>query len=293
VRPEAVVEGGDRCGEGPIWEPAGRRLVWNDLSSNLVFEFVPATGRRRVLSRDLRVSGIALRGGGGFVFAGSGGIHVWEEGVPPRTLHTHHGGEALCFNDIRADRRGRVYAGTVYWGAAGMERTGKLFVAEPGGLRVVDEGIELSNGLAFSPDGRTLYFADSAARRIYSYDVRVETGDLTRRRVFVQVPPEEGLPDGLTVDREGFVWCAQWYGAQVVRYDPEGRVERRIPMPVTQVSSVAFGGEGLDDLYVTTAAEPWPSSLAPPGYDPQAPTGGALYRVRAGVQGLPEPPACL
>jgi len=286
---EVIAEDGNRCGEGPIWDPSNRRLVWNDLGSNLVYEYAPATRGKRVLSRDLNVSGIALHGEGGLVFAGSGGIHVWKEGAPLRTLHTHHQGEALFFNDIRADRHGRVYAGTYYWGANGMERPGKLYLVSKEGVRVVDEGIELSNGLGFSPDDRTLYFADSPVRRIYAYDVDPRTGDLSRRRVFVQVPREEGLPDGLTVDREGFVWCAQWYAAQVVRYDPDGKVERRLQLPVTQVSSVGFGGDDLDELYITTAADPWPSDLVPPGYDPEAPVGGSLYRVRVGIQGRPEP----
>jgi D-xylonolactonase len=105
----------------------------------------------------------------------------------------------------------------------------------------------------------------------------------------VKVPPDEGLPDGLTVDAQGFVWCAQWYGAQVVRYDPEGKVERRIKMPVTQVSSVAFGGDDLTDLYITTAGENWPSAYAPPGYDVNTPDlGGSLYRLRIGIRGKPE-----
>jgi D-xylonolactonase len=292
---EIAARNQDKCGEGPIWDPQRRRLLWDDLSSSLVFELSPASGETRVLSRDLMVSAIALHRSGELVFAGSGGIHLWHGQGRFRTLVSADRGEALCFNDILADPLGRLYAGTYCWGAKGMEKHGRLYLVDTAGaLRVVDEGIELANGLGFSPDNRTLYFADSSARRIYAYDVDPASGSLSRRRVFVQVPREEGLPDGLTVDREGFVWCAQWYGAQVVRYDPDGRVERRIAMPVTQVSSVAFGGDDLDELYVTTAAEPWPSDLAPPGYDLNAPnTGGALYRLRPVVRGKPEHLAAL
>src|SRR5207247_7061215 len=135
----------------------------------------------------------------------------------------------------------------------------------------VEEGVELANGLGFSPDNRTLYFTDSAARKIYAYDVQPETGRLSNRRIFASVTADEGLPDGLTVDAEGFVWSAQWYGSQVVRYDPDGKVERRIAMPITQVSSVAFGGENLTDLYITSAGGSWASQLAPPGYNFDAP----------------------
>jgi D-xylonolactonase len=279
---EIVASDHNLCGEAPIWDAAGRRLLWVDLGRNLVYEH--RDGRTRVLHRGLMVSGLALNSDGGLVFAGATGIHLRD---PNGALHALL---ADFFNDILPDSRGRLYAGTLHWGPNGLEKPGKLYLIErAGAVRVVDEGIEIANGLGFSPDDRTLYFADSARRAITAYDVDSATGNLSRRRVFVQVPSDEGLPDGLTVDREGFVWCAQWYGSQVVRYDPDGRVERRIPMPVRQVSSVIFGGPDLTDLYITTAADPWPSPLAPPGYDPKAPDqGGSLYRLRTEVQGRPD-----
>jgi D-xylonolactonase len=196
--------------------------------------------------------------------------------------------EKLSFNDILAGPAGRVYAGTLYWGET-MQRPGRLYLIHPTGrIQEVDDGIELANGLALSPDDRTLYFADSAARRIYSYEVNAQTGELSRRALLVQIAAEDGIPDGLTVDLHGFIWCAQWYGGQVVRYDPDGTIERRIPMPVKQVSSVAFGGKELDELYVTSAAEFWPSHLMPAAIDPKAKMGGTIYRLKTGVQGRPE-----
>ena len=279
---EIVAQDNNLCGEAPVWDAAKKRLLWVDLGSNLVYEH--SAGATRVIHRDLMVSGLALHSDGDLVFAGATGIHLRG-----RTI------VADFFNDILPDPRGRLYAGTLYWGANGLEKPGSLYLIEgEGKVRVVDEGIEIANGLGFSPDDRTLYFADSARRVIYAYDVEPATGALSRRRVFVKIPSEEGLPDGLTVDREGFVWCAQWYGGQVVRYDPDGRVERRIPMPVRQVSSVIFGGPDFTDLYITTAADPWPSPLAPPGYDPKAPNqGGSLYRLRVDVQGRPDYRAAL
>jgi D-xylonolactonase len=285
--PEVVVDGANRCGEAPIWDAARARLVWTDIPANLVHQWTG--GAASVISRDLNVSGIALNADGALVLAGAGGLHLWRGPGDCRPIVTHDGPEPLTFNDIIADPRGRIYAGTIHWGDS-MIKPGKLYLIDGAGtLRVVDDGIELANGLGFSPDDRTLYFADSSARRIYEYDVERESGALSNRRVFVQVPRDEGLPDGLTVDAEGFVWCAQWYGAQVVRYDPDGKVERRIALPVRQVSSVAFGGPALDELFVTTAAEPWKSDLAPPGYDwGTLNAGGALYRIRPGVRGRAE-----
>ena len=283
MTPELFARGNLRCGEGPLWDEAHARWLWNDLASDLVFEH--RGSQTRVLSRDLMVAGIALhRDANTLVFAGASGLHLWREGEPLRTLVTHYEGEDLNFNDILAAPHGGLYAGTVYWGDE-MERFWKLYLFEPGGaVRVVDEGIAHANGLALSPDDQTLYFADSATRQILAYDV-LPDGDLKNKRVWVQLPLDEGLPDGLTTDSDGFVWCAQWYSGQVVRYDPDGRVERRVPLPVTQVSSVALGGEDGSQMLITTAGDPWKSALAPPAYNWDAPCGGDIYRLRAPTPG--------
>jgi D-xylonolactonase len=287
---EIVAQDNNRCGEGPIWDPARRVLIWNDLSASLVFQHVPATRETTIISRGLMVSGIALNRTGDLVFAGAGGLYLWQRPRHLLPIVSEYQGQRLCFNDIIADPKGRVYAGTYCWTADGMERTGHLWLIDPTGTcRIVDEGIELANGLGFSSDNHTLYLADTAARTIYAYDVNASTGSLSGKRVFVRVPDEDGIPDGLTVDRDDFLWCAMWYGGQVVRYGPDGAVEQRIRMPVLQVSSIAFGGEDLQDLYITTAAEPWVSRLAPRGFDAGASNmGGSLYRVRVEVPGKPE-----
>ena len=279
---EEVARDGNRCGEGPIWDVERQRLLWDDNAVQAVYELVPGTGAKRRLTSELNVSGIALDRTGALVFGGSGGLHLWTPGWCRTVLAD------LPINDLIADGAGRIYAGTLHWGPSGMEKPGQLILVGREGRKVVEEGIGIANGLGFSPDDKTLYFTDSAARRIYAYRVAAD-GGLSDRRVFAQVPREEGLPDGLTVDREGFVWSAQWYGGQVVRYDPDGKVERRITLPVRQVSSVAFGGPDLTDLYITTAGEGWESDLAPPGYEFSAPNlGGSLYRVRLEIQGRPE-----
>jgi sugar lactone lactonase YvrE len=170
-----------------------------------------------------------------------------------------------------------------------MVKTGCLYLLHRDGkLELMDEGFRISNGLGMSPDGRTLYFADSGSRVVYAYDVAPDSGRLAGRRVFFRAGDAEGLPDGLTVDCEGLVWTALWYGGEVVRVDPDGAVERRIRFPALQVSSVAFGGDELCDLYVTSASRYWPSPHSPPGIDPAARMGGALYRVRADVRGRRE-----
>jgi D-xylonolactonase len=195
-------------------------------------------------------------------------------------------------NDSIADAEGRVYSGSYLRDERGefAEGVGCLFrVDTNGSVHIVDEGFQLSNGLGFSPDCRTLYFVDSAVRRIYSYDWQRADGTLRNRRVFVQVPRSEGIPDGLTVDAEGFIWCAHWFGGCVIRYDPDGKIERRVEIPALQSSSVTFGGPDLSDMFVTSAAKTDSLSLSSLGYDPsKGYVGGPVYHVKSAVQGREE-----
>jgi D-xylonolactonase len=190
-------------------------------------------------------------------------------------------------NDCIADPEGRVYSGSYHYNPAGGALPSFLFVVDTDGLvRVVDEGIQFSNGLAFSPDGGTLYFSDTVARCIYAYDWHRHTGNLTGRRVFLRLPREEGFPDGLTVDEQGFLWCAHWFGACISRYDPDGKRERCVKMPAAQTSSLAFGGPDLDVIFITSASKSNMLPMAPVGYDPERVyVGGRLYRMNSDVRG--------
>jgi D-xylonolactonase len=158
-----------------------------------------------------------------------------------------------------------------------------------GTVRIVDEGFHLANGLGFSTDRRILYFTDSAARKIYAYDYREEDAKLSNRRVFVQVGSDEGVPDGLTVDAEGYIWSAQWFGGCIVRYDPDGKIERRIIIPAAQTSSLTFGGPELTDVFVTSAGYSDALPLAPRGYDcANRNVGGQPFHLNLGIAGKEE-----
>jgi sugar lactone lactonase YvrE len=282
---EVIAQDNNATGEGPIWDPVHQRLLWVDIDNSLVFQFVPKTGEKKVICRGLPASAIVLNQDGRLIFGGSVGLLLWQNETHYETIAAQYEGESLCFNDIIAGPDGRIYAGTMYWGPNGMEKTGRLYMIRPDlSISIVEENVKLSNGLGFSPDDKTLYYADTASRCIFRYDVS-KTGELSNRRVFVNVPPDDGIPDGLTVDAEGFVWCAMWYGGQIVRYDPDGTLQRRIPMPDKQISSAAFGGNNLTDLYVTSAAVYWPSDLTPGNFDSTACMGGSLYRIKLNVSG--------
>jgi D-xylono/L-arabinono-1,4-lactonase len=287
---ETLASNNDRCGECPIWDSQNQRLIWNDMNASLVFAFDHATRAVTTLQTDgLNAAGMAFNENGELVFAGTGGLHLWRESGEHRTLLTEYDNETLNFNDILADPKGRLYAGTWYWGAQEYEKLGKLYLIDTDGSATIQaEGIQLSNGLGLSPDEKTLYYADSTARKIYAYDVAA-SGVLSNRRVFVDVPLTEGIPDGLTVDAQGFVWSAQWYGSQIIRYDPDGRIERNIKIPASQVTCMAFGGPDWNELYITTASEDWPTRFAPAGYDSsKVYIGGELFRIKLDIQGKPE-----
>jgi sugar lactone lactonase YvrE len=244
------------------------------------------------VSESLQVSGYAFNEPGGFLIANITGLWLWDTKSEPTLLAQKVDGHKCIMNDCIADPEGRVYSGSYYQDASGefQPGVGCLFrIDTDGSVHIADEGFQLSNGLGFSPDCRTLYFVDSAVHRIYSYDWQRADGSLSNRRVFVQVPRSDGIPDGLTVDAEGFVWCAHWFGGCVIRYDPDGKLERRIEIPAFQTSSVTFGGPDFTDMFVTSAAETDSLSLAPSGYDPgRGYVGGPVYHLKPGIQGREE-----
>lgn len=282
----------DICGEGPLWDSREQSLYWTDLARRRFYCYRWAERRAELVSEQLQVSGYAFNEAGGFVVTNIEGIWLWDAVSEPALLAREADGQRCLMNDCVADPEGRVFSGSYYRNrqSGEFERVGCLFrVDTDGSVHVVDEGFCLSNGLGFSPDCSTMYYVDSADRRIYAWDYRRSDGSIRNRRVLVQVPLDEGIPDGMTVDSEGHIWCAQWFGGCVVRYDPDGKLERRIETPASQTSSVTFGGPDYTDMFVTSAAELDSIILAPTGYDPSKHfMGGPVYHLEPGAQGREE-----
>ena len=219
----------DLCGEGPVWDPDSGCLYWTDIDGQRFYRYDHVNDQHEVVKHGLEIAGYALNQPGGFVIANSDGIWLWDGADDLQLIVSQVEGAKCQMNDAIADPEGRFFAGSNFYHPDQTYELGKLIrVDRDGTAHVADDGFQLPNGLAFSPDEKTMYFTDSAARRIYAYDYDRRTGDLRNRKILVQVPDEDGLPDGLTVDAEGFLWSAQWYGSCVVRYDPDGKVERRI-----------------------------------------------------------------
>jgi len=285
-----IADYGDLCGEGPIWDASCKRLYWTDIIGQKFYCYDWSPRKTWAVKEGWEIAGAALNRAGGFVIANSSGIWLWEDGGAPRLVADQADGSKCQMNDCIADPAGRLLAGSNFYDPGKEYPLGKLIrVDTDGTAHIIDEGLHLANGLGFSVDARTLYFADSAARIIYAYDYDPANGTARNRRVFVKVPATSGLPDGLTVDAEDFVWSAEWYGSRVVRYDRDGKVEREIRTPAKQTSSLAFGGPELTDIFITSAAKSEPMPIMPPSYDPNSGYfGGSLYHINVGIRGKPE-----
>ncbi len=279
--PEVIADYRCRIGENPLWHPLEQRVYWTDIPNGQLFRYEPATGEHEECYRGRPVGGFTVQADGALLlFMEGGAIARWHDGELDYVLPEIPAEQGFRFNDVIADPLGRVFCGTIAQQPG--SRPGRLYRLDTdGSLHLVLEDVLISNGLGFSPDRRQLYYTDSGRRTITLFDYEVQTGALTRPRIWLQLPDGAGVPDGLTVDAEGYVWSARWDGGAVYRYTPEGREVERIPFPARKVTSAAFGGPELRELYVTTA-------LAEGTRDEEGAEAGALFRLRAEVKGLPD-----
>lgn len=273
-----------------MWDTRSQCLYWTDAMDKAVFMFDRGSGAVKKLADCVNAVSVVLHHNGGLVLGGGDGFFYWH---PERGLRlladTCEGRPAKNINDSIADPAGRIFGGQENYREDGPYVPGYLFRLDPDGATyIVEEGLHLANGMGFSPDQRNFYLTDTIERRIYRYDYSAATGAIRNCRVLIQLEKNDGLSDGLTVDAEGFIWTARWFGGGLARYDPDGKLERLIPLPVAQPSSVMFGGPDLDELYVTSAGLEWKSPIAPDGHNYTIPRGGQLFRLRLEVQGKPE-----
>jgi sugar lactone lactonase YvrE len=272
-------------GEGPVWDPRSGRLVWVDISNNHVFTTNPVSGETTRRELDRAVGVVLPRAAGGYVAALQDGFYALPETGEPELIAPVEAGDPVTrMNDGETDPQGRFWAGTMGWHAE--PGAGALYRLDPGGaVTKMLEGVTISNGLGWSPDGTTMYYVDTPTMRIDKFDFDPGSGDIAGRREFVTIHEGGGRPDGLTVDAEGAVWVATWPGYGVHRYLPDGTLDAIIPLPVSNVSSIELGGPDLRDAFITTAWE----LLSQEEHDAQ-PLAGSLFHTRVEVQGRPRVP---
>ena len=284
LAPACVWSAAARLGEGPLWSPEEQRLYWVDILAGAIHSCVADGTDRRTVKVPGTIGCLALRRGGGAI-AGLGRTLAFldlESGGIERVATIEHELPGNRFNDGKCDRQGRFWAGTM--DQALTHPTGTLYRIDDN-LRVTAmvSGFVVTNGIAWSPDDRTLYVTDTVNRQILAFDFDRDSGDISGRRVFAQIPYSDGFPDGLTVSADGDVWSAHWDGWRITRYSPGGAIRQVFRMPVPRPTSCMFGGADLSTLYVTSAADGLPDDALA-----AAPLSGALFAIPTDTVGLPE-----
>ena len=255
---ERVVDSKDRLGECPLWD--GSALWWVDIHGKVLHRF---DGKLMTYALPEMAGSIALMAGGWLLAAMQTGIYAWNNGQ--LRLLAKNPDPSHRFNDGRCDAKGRFWVGTLK--DPEFTPTGKLYRLG-NTLAEKRSGICVPNSTAWSPDGKTMYFADSPRHKIWAYDYDLESGEATNERLFAA--PHPGFPDGSCVDADGCLWNAEYGAARVVRYTPQGKVDRVLEVPAKEPTCCCFGGAALDTLYVTTA------------------NGAGVWATRPGSTGLRE-----
>lgn len=283
-QPELIVDARNRLGESAMWHPREQRFYWVDVRAPAVYRLEP-DGRVTTFPLPALAGGMAPRASGGIAIALQHGFHTLDTATGALTLIADPEPDLPDnrINDGSCDRLGRFWAGTQH--TTIREPRGSLYRLDADHtVTKMLQGITVTNSVRFSPDDRTLYYADTYSDVMYALDFSLAEGTIANRRVFIDTSSHPGHPDGSAIDADGCLWNAEYGGSRVVRYTPQGKIDRAIEFPVTQPTSCCFGGTNLDTLYVTSATQRIePELLA------KQPLAGGLFAVHIGVKGLPEP----
>lgn len=280
MKAELVVDARATLGEGPVWDWRRQRLFWVDIEGEEVHVYDPATGEDRAVAVGQQVGALALSRSGGILLAVKEGLATFDLDSAQLTMIARP--EAHLpdnrFNDGKCDPAGRFWAGTL----SPTRGQAALYCLGPDlSLTRKLDGLTISNGLAWSLDHATMYHIDSKAQQVKAYAYDQATGAITDGRVIIEIPVEDGEPDGMTIDEEGMLWIAIWDGSRVGRWDPaSGALIGEVSVPVHRPTSCTFGGPDLGTLYITSAR-----TRLPPEVLAAEPTAGGLFACRPGVRG--------
>lgn len=284
-----VAPTGDRCGEGPVWHAGEQALYWTDINRFLIHRLNTCDNSVRSWFFDEPVTALVLTNRDDTLAVALGSrVIFWNPASDSRKDHGFRLEDwpSVRLNDGRADPRGSLWVGSMRNNvtpegcaleAAGTD--GVLFRVDcNGNISEWKRGVGISNTLAWSPDRKHFYFADTLANRVCVYDYDAETGAIGNEQAFLQ-DFERGFPDGSVMDSQGYLWNCRYYGKCIVRVAPDGKVDRVIEMPVTNITSCTFGGESLTTLYITTASN---------GAPPEERLAGGLFAIQTDIPGQPE-----
>lgn len=280
---ELLVDAHAIVGEGPFWHHEEAVLYWVDITGKLVHRYDPASGRDTTIDVGQTVGAARPRRSGGLVLALQDGFAALDTatGGVEWLAEVEKDDPTNRMNDGACDSAGRFWAGTMSF----TERTGAGSLyrldADHRVTRMLGD-LTIANGIGWSPDDLIMYYIDSTTGRLDAFDFDAAQGTIANRRTVAEMALPGAVPDGLTVDAEGYIWVALWGGWCVRRYAPDGRLDRTIELPVSQVSACAFGGRDLEDLYITSA-----SANLSDERRAREPHAGGLFRCRPGVRGLP------
>jgi sugar lactone lactonase YvrE len=282
VKADHILNVQNLLGEGPLWHPTERKYYWVDIERGEILTYAPSTSIIETRVVGTSVSALGFRHFGGLILACGKGFATWD--WQTQKLHIIHdpiGDQpGVRLNDGRVDAFGRFWAG-------GLDRNGQtgLFRLDPDhSCHTMLTNIKTSNGLAWSLDQTIFYYTDTGDYSIYKFDFDLLKGTINNRQVFVQLPDDRsiGVPDGLTIDSEGFIWSAHWDGGKITRYDPSGKPVLEVILPVSRVTSCTFGGDDFQDLFITTA-----STGLSQAQKLREPLAGDVFIYKTGIKGLP------
>jgi sugar lactone lactonase YvrE len=280
---EQLFAAGNQLGESPVWSPEEGALYWVDIPKGLIRRYVVSSQETSLWQLPASIGSFAFRRDGGMVVALKNGIHLFDPATNQLSL-VHNPEPDLPenrFNEGKCDPRGRFFAGTMNEVVRGKPSGSLYRLASDKQLDLIFPSVTVPNGLAWSPEGTIMYFADTRRHVIYAFDYDLEEGTPYNRRVFVDLSSYEGLPDGATVDSEGCLWSAMFSGGRIVRYTPSGKIDRVIGFPVTQINSLTFGGSDLRTIFVVTSKH----LLNDAGLASQ-PLAGNIFAVDPDVKGI-------
>ena len=251
--PTVLVNCHNHNAENPLWHGQYELVYWTDIPNGKVFRYRPGQPDYEQIYSGDSVGGFTIQADGSLLlFQTDGKVQIWDDGALTTVIEEIEAAKGTRFNDAIADPEGRVFSGIMVTD----QQQGRLYrIDTDGSFHDLVQGLQVPNGMGFSLDYQYFYLTDSDQRTIFRFDYDRATGALSNQHPFIETPKDQGVPDGMTVDTEGYIWSARWNGSAVYRYSPDGEEVLRIELPTPKISCVAFGKQDYKTLLISSARE--------------------------------------